>query len=137
MILQKEIRLAPRQKGLHLITSEIVRLLPPLPQKGIMNIFLKHTSAALTLTENADPDVRRDLTEILNRVAPEGAPYYMHTAEGSDDMPAHAKSVMLGSTLTIPVTDSYLNLGTWQGIFLCEFRDHGGPRDVVITIIGD
>lgn len=137
MILQKEIRLAPRQKGLHLITSEIVRLLPPLPQKGIMNIFLKHTSAALTLTENADPDVRRDLTEILNRVAPEGAPYYMHTAEGSDDMPAHAKSVMLGSALTIPVTDGYLNLGTWQGIFLCEFRDHGGPRDVVITIIGD
>lgn len=137
MILQKEIRLAPRQKGLHLITSEIVRLLPPLPKKGIMNIFLKHTSAALTLTENADPDVRRDLTEILNRVAPEGAPYYMHTAEGSDDMPAHAKSVMLGSTLTIPVTDGYLNLGTWQGIFLCEFRDHGGPRDVVITIIGD
>lgn len=137
MILQKEIKLAPRSKGLHLITGEVSRILPALPDKGIINLFLKHTSAALMLTENADPDVRKDLTEILDRVAPEGAPYYLHTAEGDDDMAAHAKTVMLGSSLTIPITDGYLNIGTWQGIFLCEFRDHGGPRDLVITIIGE
>lgn len=137
MILQKEIKLAPRSKGLHLITGEVSRILPALPAKGIINLFLKHTSAALMLTENADPDVRKDLTEILDRVAPEGAPYYLHTAEGDDDMAAHAKTVMLGSSLTIPITDGYLNIGTWQGIFLCEFRDHGGPRDLVITIIGE
>ncbi len=137
MILQKEIKLAPRSKGLHLITGEISRILPALPDKGIINLFLKHTSAALMLTENADPDVRKDLNEILDRVAPEGAPYYLHTAEGDDDMAAHAKTVMLGSSLTIPITDGYLNIGTWQGIFLCEFRDHGGPRDLVITIIGE
>ncbi len=137
MILQKEIKLAPRPKGFHLITGEIARMLPELPTKGIVNLFLKHTSAALTLTENADPDVRRDLAEVLERVAPEGAPYYLHTAEGDDDMAAHAKTVMLGATLTIPVTNGYLNMGTWQGIFLCEFRDHGGPRDLVITVIGE
>lgn len=137
MILQKEIKLAPRSKGLHLITGEVSRILPALPDKGIINLFLKHTSAALMLTENADPDVRKDLNEILDRVAPEGAPYYLHTAEGDDDMAAHAKTVMLGSSLTIPITDGYLNIGTWQGIFLCEFRDHGGPRDLVITIIGE
>lgn len=137
MILQREIKLAPRSKGLHLITGEVSRILPELPDKGIINLFLKHTSAALMLTENADPDVRKDLKEILDRVAPEGAPYYLHTAEGDDDMAAHAKTVMLGSSLTIPITDGYLNIGTWQGIFLCEFRDHGGPRDLVITIIGE
>lgn len=137
MILQREIKLAPRSKGLHLITGEVSRILPALPDKGIINLFLKHTSAALMLTENADPDVRKDLKEILDRVAPEGATYYLHTAEGDDDMAAHAKTVMLGSSLTIPITDGYLNIGTWQGIFLCEFRDHGGPRDLVITIIGE
>ncbi len=137
MILQKEIKLTPRPKGMHLITGEIMRILPPLPKTGIVNLFLKHTSAALTLTENADPDVRKDLSEILDRLAPEAAPYYLHTAEGPDDMAAHAKTVMLGATLTIPISDGYLNVGTWQGIFLCEFRDHGGPRDLVITIIGE
>lgn len=137
MILQKEIRLAARPKGLHLITGEIIRLLPDLPEKGIVNLFLKHTSAALTLTENADPDVREDLTKILDRIAPENAPYYRHTLEGPDDMPAHAKTVMLGANLTIPVTDGYLNIGTWQGIYLCEFREHGGPRELVITVIGE
>lgn len=137
MIQQQEIRLAARPKGLHLITGEIMRSVPELPQKGVMNLFLKHTSAALTMTENDDPDVREDLNDILDRIAPENAPYYRHTFEGPDDMPAHAKTVVLGTNLTIPITDGYLNIGTWQGIYLCEFRDHGGPRDLVITVIGE
>ena len=101
----------------------------------MLNLLIKHTSAALALNENADPNVRRDLNEIFNRLVPENAPYYIHTFEGADDMPAHAKSVLVGPSLTIPVTNGRLNLGTWQGIYLCEFRNHGGPRRVVATII--
>ncbi|MDE5650079.1 MAG: secondary thiamine-phosphate synthase enzyme YjbQ, partial [Duncaniella sp.] len=106
-------------------------------EKGIVNILIKHTSAALAINENADPDVRHDLNLIFDKLVPENAPYYLHTFEGLDDMPAHAKSVIVGEALTIPVTDGHLNLGTWQGVYLCEFRDHGGPRRLVATVIGE
>jgi secondary thiamine-phosphate synthase enzyme len=121
----------------HIITGEVLRNLPELPSKGLCNILIKHTSAALALNENADPDVRHDLNAIFNRLVPENAPFYMHTDEGADDMPSHAKSVIVGASLTIPVTSGRLNLGTWQGIYLCEFRDYGGSRNFVATIIGD
>lgn len=113
-----------------------MRQLPQLPPKGLLNLLIKHTSAALALNENADPDVRRDLNAIFDRLVPENAPYYLHVDEGSDDMPSHAKSVIVGSTLTLPITGGRLNLGTWQGIYLCEFRNYGGSRNVVATIIG-
>ncbi|WP_300917208.1 secondary thiamine-phosphate synthase enzyme YjbQ [uncultured Muribaculum sp.] len=137
MIEQTEFALAPRRRGIHLVTGDILRQLPVLPRKGLLNLLVKHTSAALALNENADPDVRHDLTEIFNRLVPENAPYYLHTLEGDDDMPAHAKSVMVGASLTIPITDGRLNLGTWQGIYLCEFRDYGGSRKIVATVIGE
>ena len=120
-----------------MVGGEIMRALPQLPSKGILNLLIKHTSAALAINENADPDVRADLAAIFDRMVPENAPYYLHTFEGSDDMPAHAKSIIAGVTLTIPITDGHLNLGTWQGIYLCEFRNHGGPRRVVATVIGE
>lgn len=107
-----------------------------LPQAGLLNLFIKHTSAALSINENADPDVRTDLESIFNRLVREREPYYCHTFEGYDDMPAHAKSIITGMSLTIPITGGRLNLGTWQGIYLCEFRNHGGPRRIVATIIG-
>ena len=107
-----------------------------LPQAGLLNLFIKHTSAALSINENADPDVRTDLESIYNRLVREREPYYFHTFEGDDDMPAHAKSIITGMSLTIPITGGRLNLGTWQGIYLCEFRNHGGPRRIVATIIG-
>ncbi|WP_303742715.1 secondary thiamine-phosphate synthase enzyme YjbQ [uncultured Muribaculum sp.] len=137
MIEQTEFALAPRRRGIHLVTGDILRQLPVLPRKGLLNVLVKHTSAALALNENADPDVRHDLNEIFNRLVPENAPYYLHTLEGDDDMPAHAKSVMVGASLTIPITDGRLNLGTWQGIYLCEFRDYGGSRKIVATVIGE
>lgn len=137
MIEQTEFALAPRHRGIHLVTGDILRQLPVLPRKGLLNLLVKHTSAALALNENADPDVRHDLNEIFNRLVPENAPYYLHTLEGDDDMPAHAKSVMVGASLTIPITDGRLNLGTWQGIYLCEFRDYGGSRKIVATVIGE
>ena len=112
-----------------------MRQLPPLPEKGLLNLLIKHTSAALALNENADPDVRHDLNMIFDRLVPENAPFYLHTDEGPDDMPSHAKSVIVGSTLTLPITGGHLNLGTWQGIYLCEFRDYGGPRRLVATIL--
>ena len=124
-------------RGFHLATGEILRQLPRLPRKGILNLLIKHTSAALALNENADPDVRHDLAAIFDRLVPENAPYYLHTDEGPDDMPSHAKSVMVGASLTLPITDGRLNLGTWQGIYVCEFRDYGGPRRIVATIIGE
>lgn len=136
MIQQKEITLSPRGRGLHLISGEIARSLPPLPETGIVNLFLKHTSAALALTENADPDARADMAEILDRLVPDDMTIYQHTVEGPDDMPAHAKTVMVGASLNIPITRGNLNMGTWQGVFLCEFRDNGGARDLVITVIG-
>lgn len=137
MIEQTEFALAPRRRGIHLVTGDILRQLPVLPRKGLLNLLVKHTSAALALNENADPDVRHDLNEIFNRLVPENAPYYLHTLEGDDDMPAHAKSVMVGASLTIPITDGRLNLGTWQGIYLCEFRYYGGSRKIVATVIGE
>lgn len=137
MIEQIEFSLRPQPRGIHLATSEIMRHLPELPRKGLLNLLIKHTSAALAINENADPDVRRDLALIFDRFAPENAPYYLHVDEGPDDMPAHAKSVIVGSSLSIPITDGRLNLGTWQGVYLCEFRNYGGARKIVATIIGE
>lgn len=135
MVEQIEFTLRPYPRGIHLVTGEVMRQLPPLPEKGLLNLLIKHTSAALALNENADPDVRHDLNMIFDRLVPENAPFYLHTDEGPDDMPSHAKSVIVGSTLTLPITDGHINLGTWQGIYLCEFRDYGGPRRVVATIL--
>lgn len=136
MARQTEFRLQPRRRGCHLITAEIMRNLPqPLPQAGLLNIFVKHTSCGLTINENADPDVRSDMSRILDHIVPEGEPYYEHTMEGPDDMPAHAKATLTDVSLTIPITGGRLNLGMWQGIYLCEFRDHGGPRAIVLTVI--
>ena len=119
------------------MTGEVLRHLPPLPKVGVFHLFVKHTSAALSINENADPDVRADLESIFNRMVKEREPYYLHTLEGDDDMPAHAKEVIVGESITVPITDGRLNLGTWQGIYLCEFRDYGGPRRVVATIAGE
>lgn len=137
MIQQVEITLRPHVRGFHLVTEEIVRQLPPLPQTGLLNFFIQHTSAALSINENCDPDVRDDMEQIFNRLIRERESWYTHTLEGWDDMPAHAKSTMIGVSLSVPVTRGQLNLGTWQGIYLCEFRNHGGPRRIVATIIGE
>ncbi len=135
MVEQIEFTLRPYPRGIHLVTGEVMRQLPPLPEKGLLNLLIKHTSAALALNENADSDVRHDLNMIFDRLVPENAPFYLHTDEGPDDMPSHAKSVIVGSALTLPITDGHLNLGNWQGIYLCEFRDYGGPRRVVATVL--
>lgn len=137
MIYQTEITLRPYPRGIHLVSSDIMRQIGALPEKGLLNLLIKHTSAALALNENADPDVRHDLREIFDRLVPENAPYYLHTDEGSDDMPSHAKSVIVGSSLTLPITSGRLNLGVWQGIYLCEFRDYGGQRKIIATAIGE
>lgn len=134
---QVEFTLKPYPNGFHLVTGEILRHLPQLPKVGLINLFIKHTSAALTINENADPDVRTDMKSIFERLVREGESYYLHTMEGLDDMPAHAKSSILGPSLTLPITGGRLNLGTWQGIYLCEFRDYGGPRKIVATITGE
>ena len=135
MIAQVEITLKPRRRGFHLVTDEVVGQLPPLPETGLLSLFVKHTSCGLTVNENADPDVRADMESIFNRIVPERQPFYTHTLEGDDDMPAHAKSTLSGVSLTIPITNHRLNLGTWQGIYLCEYRNCGGPRRMVATII--
>jgi secondary thiamine-phosphate synthase enzyme len=137
MISQFEITLAARPRGAHLITAEIEQQLPSLPKLGLLNIFIKHTSAALTINENADPDVRIDLNAILDHLVRERESYYKHTYEGDDDMPAHAKTTLVGESITIPITNHRLNLGTWQGIYLMEFRNYGGNRKIVCTIIGE
>lgn len=137
MIKQTEFTLKPRTRGFHLISNEIISQLPQLPKNGLLNLFVKHTSCGLCINENADPDVRTDMEGIFNHIVPENQPYFCHTLEGSDDMPAHAKSVISGVSLSIPITDGRLNLGTWQGIYLCEYRSHGGPRCIVATIIGE
>ena len=134
MIQQKEIYLPQYRRGFHLITSLIESELGELPATGIVNLLLQHTSAALTLNENADPDVRRDLESFIHKLIPENHPIYSHTMEGSDDMPAHIKSSLFGTSLSIPITNHELNLGTWQGIYLCEFRNRGGNRKIVATI---
>lgn len=135
MIQQVEFALAAKHRGCHLVTREIIDRLPkPLPKAGLLNLFVKHTSCALSINENADPNVRSDMEKIMNHIVRENEPYYDHVLEGADDMPAHAKSSLFGVSLSIPITDGRLNLGTWQGIYLCEFRDYGGPRRIVATI---
>ncbi|MFL1467309.1 secondary thiamine-phosphate synthase enzyme YjbQ [Marinobacter sp. DUT-3] len=135
---QKFIELAPLPRGFHLVTNEIVAQAPDLRncQVGLLHLFIQHSSASLAINENADPDVRGDLERHFNVLAPEGADYYQHTAEGADDMPAHIKNVLIGHSLTIPVSDGHLALGTWQGIYLCEHRDHAGSRRIVATLQG-
>lgn len=135
---QKTIRLQAKPRGVHLITREVLNQLPELDRYdvGLAHFFIMHTSASLTLTENADPDVRGDLERHLNQLAPENAPYYRHTCEGPDDMPAHIKASLLDSSLLIPIRHGALGLGTWQGICLCEHRNHGGSRKLTITLQG-
>jgi len=135
---QKEISLKPAKRGFHLITSEIINALPELKQISIgqLQAFIKHTSASLTINENADPTVRIDFESHFNKMVPENMPYYIHTYEGADDMPAHIKSSLLGSSIQIPITNGNLNLGIWQGIYLCEHRDSGGNRKLVLTAFG-
>lgn len=137
--MQKEICLKSRTRGFHLVTEELLRELPELRnfKIGMMNIFILHTSASLTLNENTDPTVRQDFESYFNRAVPEGAPYYQHQDEGSDDLPAHLKSSLLGSSLNIPIADGRLRLGVWQGIYLCEHRNNGGNRRIVVTIQGE
>lgn len=134
MIEQFELTLPEFKRGFHLITRTIEQHLTGLPEKGLINILIKHTSAALTINENADPSVRSDFETVFNRLVPENQNFYSHTLEGSDDLPAHIKSSLLGQSITIPITGHRLNLGTWQGIYLCEFRNYGGPRELVITL---
>lgn len=137
-IFQKEIKLRQRSRGFHLVTDEIMDQLKEIKdfKTGLLQVFIKHTSASLAINENADPTVREDFESHFNEMVPEKQPYYKHTMEGPDDMPAHIKAALLGTTLQIPVTDGQLNMGTWQGIYLCEHRDHGGSRKLVLTITG-
>jgi len=121
-------------RGFHLIDHLVLETLSEMPETGLLHLFLKHTSAALMLNENADPDVRTDMNTLFEKIAPEGAPFYTHTLEGPDDMPAHFKTAILGNSLTLPISKHHLNTGTWQGIYLCEFRNHGGRRKLVITL---
>lgn len=134
MIEQFEIRLPAFKRGFHLVTHHIESQLKNLPQKGMINFFMQHTSAGLTINENADPTVRTDMEKFFDKYVRENEPYFDHTFEGADDMPAHIKATLTGVSLTIPVSHGRLNLGTWQGIYLCEFRNHGGKRRLVITM---
>lgn len=135
MTQQTQFSLPPYPRGFHLITSEVLKQLPNLPDAGILHLFIQHTSAGLTINENADPSVRTDFESSFNHIVKENEPFYIHTYEGPDDMPAHIKSTMVGSSVSIPITNRRLNLGTWQGIYLCEFRDHGGSRRLVATVV--
>jgi secondary thiamine-phosphate synthase enzyme len=135
MVTQKEIQLPSYSRGFHLITGEIENALTDLPEKGLLHVFIKHTSAGLLINENADPSVRVDFETIFNRLVPEGRREYTHTIEGPDDMPAHVKSSLTGHSVTIPIKNGRLDLGTWQGIYLCEFRNHGGSRRLTLTVI--
>ena len=136
--LQKEILLSPKPRGFHLVTDEIINYLPEIKniKTGLLSILLQHTSASITLNENFDPGVRADLEKYFNKNVRENEPYYEHNSEGTDDMPAHIKSVLIGNSITIPLTDGKLNLGTWQGIYLCEHRNAAGARKIVATIAG-
>lgn len=138
MWFQKRIRLPEVKRGFHLITDLIESELPELDEvkTGLLHVFIQHTSASLCISENADPTVRHDFEQHFNRIAPENAPYYRHTSEGPDDMPAHLKAAILGTSVSIPVTNGKLNFGTWQGIYLCEHRNQGGKRWVVLTLMG-
>ncbi len=130
-----DLQLPHYSRGFHLITRHITQQLPELPEHGLLVVFIKHTSAALTINENADPDVRQDFLSFFNRLVPDAAPYFIHTLEGPDDMSAHIKSSLLGSSITIPIKNHKLNLGTWQGVYLCEFRNGGDSRKLSVTII--
>jgi secondary thiamine-phosphate synthase enzyme len=136
---QKEIILNQRSRGFHLITEEILEQIPELKKikTGLIHILIKHTSASITLNENYDLDVRSDMEKYFNKTVKENEPYFVHDSEGPDDMPAHIKSTLIGNSLTIPITNGKLNLGTWQGIYLCEHRNHAGSRKVVVTIFGE
>ena len=136
---QKQVELKPMSRGFHLITQEVLKELPEIQniKVGLAHLLLKHTSASLTLNENFDPDVRSDMESYFNNSVKENEPYFLHTSEGADDMPAHIKSSLLGNSLTIPITEGHFNLGTWQGIYLCEHRNHGGRRKLLITVQGD
>ena len=136
---QKTIQLKARARGFHLITRDIEQALPELAgvSVGLLHVFIQHTSASLTINENADPTVRVDFEEVFSRLVPENQPYYKHNDEGPDDLPAHIKSSLLGPSVTIPVTNGSLNMGTWQGIYLCEHRDYGGSRRLVLTVHGE
>ena len=139
MWFQREIHLQARSRGFHLVTQEIVDALPELKEisVGLLHLLIQHTSASLALNENASPEVRQDFESWFDQAVPEGAPYWTHTLEGDDDMPAHIKAALLGPSLTLPLSDGCLALGTWQGIYLCEHRDHGGPRTLVATAWGE
>ena len=134
MINQQNIILNPYPRGFHLITDVVYQQLPKLPETGLFNLFIKHTSAGLSINENADPSVLVDFESFFNKIVPENEPFLTHTTEGSDDMPAHIKSALVGSSITIPISDGRFNFGTWQGIYLCEFRNRGGSRKLVATI---
>lgn len=137
MIRQHIFTLRPRSRGFHLVTDEVRSHLPELPRTGLLHLFIRHTSAGLSINENADPDVRQDLNAIFDRLVRERESYYSHTLEGDDDMPAHAKSTLTGVDLTIPIVEGRLGLGTWQGIYLCEFRNRASGRQIVATILGE
>ena len=139
MWIQKEIQLKQRPRGFHIITSEILNCLPELQtiKIGLVHIFIQHTSASLTINENADPTVRQDFENYFNRAVPENESYYRHLDEGSDDLPAHIKASMLGSNVSVPLANGRLNLGTWQGIYLCEHRNHGGSRRIIVSLHGE
>lgn len=136
--IQHEISLRPYPRGFHLVTEEVLDQIPELREIkiGIFQVFIKHTSASLTINENADPTVRQDFESHINKMVPEDAPYYIHTYEGPDDMPAHIKASLMGSSVSVPITNGKLNMGTWQGIYLCEHRDYGGARRLTLTAIG-
>lgn len=134
MIYQKEFTIQAKRRGFELITREVAAQLPDTDSDGILHLFMKHTSAGLTLNENADPSVRDDFESFIDTLIPENHPVYTHTMEGPDDMPAHLKSSVIGNSLTIPITKGRMNLGTWQGIYLCEYRNHGGSRKIVMTL---
>ena len=139
MWIQKTITLSPKSRGFHIITQDVLEQVPEIEKikTGILHLFIKHTSASLTINEDADPTVRTDFESHFNILVPENQPYYQHTFEGSDDMPAHLKASILGSSVSIPITDGQLNLGTWQGIYLCEHRNRGSVRKLVVTIHGE
>ena len=135
MVRQFQLTLPRHSKGFHIITEEVQKALGTLPTAGLLHVFILHTSAALAVNENADPTVRHDLDKSFDELAPENQPFYQHTVEGADDMPAHTKSILAGSSISIPITDGRLNLGTWQGIYLCEFRENATPRKLVMTLL--
>ena len=134
MIWQKEIILAARSRGYHIITDDILSAIENMPKTGLLNLFIKHTSAALCINEAADPDVLVDFENIVNHIVPENLPFLTHTIEGPDDMPAHIKAAFIGTSINMPISEGRLNLGTWQGIYLCEFRNRANPRKIVMTI---